>query len=293
MFLLWIFAIVLLATALYLLLIAPSDQHPDTSHLEGWLYAHRGLHDGNRQVPENSLQAFALAVENGYGMELDVQLTADGYLVVFHDKTLMRVCGVDLPLHTLTYEELKRYPLPDGSTIPLFTQVLNLVNGRTPIIVEVKYHGSVTENAAAALDILKDYRGAYCVESFHPLAMQYFRRHAPDVVRGQLAAGGEWKKGESSLIVHLAMKHLLVNCISRPHFVAYSVPEDNTPAMWLMKNIFKPLLAAWTIRSQSTLDTCEGIYQMPIFELFTPGYDQPETPEKEPNEAANSPQSVL
>lgn len=274
MFLLWIAALLLLAAALYLLLIAPCDHHPDVSGLEGWLFAHRGLHDGNHNVPENSLQAFRLAVESGYGMELDVQLTADGQLVVFHDKTLKRVCGVDLALHTLTYDQLKLYPLPDGSVIPLFSQVLDLVNGQTPMIVEVKYHGDVTANAAAAWKALQSYKGAYCVESFHPMAMYYFRKNAPDVVRGQLAAGGVWKKEENSLLIHFLMKHLLINCISRPHFVAYSVPTDKVPAMWLMKTLFKPLLAAWTIRDQYTLDECEGVYDFPIFELFTP--EQPQ-----------------
>lgn len=270
MFLLWLIAIALLLGGLYLWMIAPADQHPDTTDLTGWRYAHRGLHDGNCEVPENSLHAFQLAVENGYGMELDVQLTADGQLVVFHDKTLKRVCGIDLALHTLTYEQLKLYPLPDGTIIPLFSQVLDLVDGKAPIIVEVKYHGDVTANARAAHKALENYRGAYCVESFHPLAMYYFRKNAPETLRGQLASGGRYSKGESSLAVHLAMKYLLVNVLSRPHFVAYSVPEDKNPAMWLMKNLFKPLLAAWTIRDQYTLDQCKGVYDYPIFELFTP-----------------------
>ncbi|MBR4068154.1 MAG: glycerophosphodiester phosphodiesterase [Clostridia bacterium] len=274
MFLLWILAIALLFAGLYLWMIAPDEHHPDVDDLAGWRYAHRGLHDGNREVPENSLRAFQLAVENGYGMELDVQLTADGQLVVFHDKTLKRVCGADVVLHTLTYDQLSMYPLPDGSCIPLFSQVLELVDGRAPIIVEVKYHGDVTANAEAAHRILRGYRGAYCVESFHPLAMYYFRKHAPEIARGQLADGGRYSKGESSLLVHLAMKHLLVNCISRPHFVAYSVPEDKTPAMWLMKNLFKPLLAAWTISDQHTLDACKGVYDYPIFELFIPREEQ-------------------
>ena len=270
MTLLWILALLLLLAGLYLLLIAPADQHPDVSMLEGWLYAHRGLHDGNLQVPENSLRAFQLAVENGYGMELDVQLTADHQLVVFHDKALSRVCGVDQVLHTLTYEELKQYPLPDGSCIPLFSQVLELVNGQVPMIVEVKYHGDVTAIAKAACEALENYNGPYCVESFHPLAMRYFQKNAPDVVRGQLAYGGPWKKEDNSLVLHFALKHLLVNCLSRPHFVAYSVPTDHTLAMWLMKHFFHPLLAAWTIREQIVLDDCEGTYDFPIFELFTP-----------------------
>lgn len=272
--LLWIAAILLLVTGLYLLLIAPCDQHPDASQLEGWLYAHRGLHDGNVKVPENSLQAFRLAVENGYGMELDVQLTADHQLVVFHDKTLKRVCGVDIPLHTLTYDELQLYPLPDGSIIPLFSQVLSLVNGQTPLIVEVKYHGNVTEIAKATHEALKDYKGPYCVESFHPLAMYYFRKNAPDILRGQLAYGGKWKKEDNSLPLHFLLKHLLVNCISRPHFVAYSVPTDHTLAMWLMKNLFHPMLAAWTIREQIILEDCQDDYDFPIFELFTPERDE-------------------
>ena len=270
MTILWILAILLLLAGLYLLLIAPADHHPDASQLEGWLYAHRGLHDGNKEIPENSLQAFRLAMENGYGMELDVQLTADGQLVVFHDKTLKRVCGVDRVLHTLTYEELQLYPLPDGSCIPLFSQVLDLVAGQVPLIVEVKYHGNVTAIAKAAADALKDYKGPYCVESFHPLAMRYFKLHAPEVIRGQLAYGGPWKKEDNSLVLHFALKHLLVNCLSRPHFVAYSVPTDHTLSMWLMKNLFHPLLAAWTIREQIVLDDCEKAYDFPIFELFTP-----------------------
>ena len=271
MLFLWIIGILLLFGGVYLLLIAPCDQHPDASGLGGWLYAHRGLHDGNNSVPENSLEAFRLAVANGYGMELDVQLTADHQLVVFHDKTLKRVCGADVVLHTLTYDELKTYPLPDGSVIPLFSEVLALVNGQTPIIVEVKYHGNVTEIAKATHEALSRYRGAYCVESFHPLAMRYFQKHAPDVIRGQLAYGGPWKKEDNSLPLHFAMKHLLVNCLSRPHFVAYSVPTDRTVSMWLMKHVFKPLLACWTVRDQKVLDDArkEG-YQYPIFELFSP-----------------------
>ena len=103
MFLLWIIGILLLACGVYLLLIAPCDHHPDVSGLEGWLYAHRGLHDGNKAVPENSLAAFRLAVANGYGMELDVQLTADHHLVVFHDNTRLRVLSLLNGTSSLTF----------------------------------------------------------------------------------------------------------------------------------------------------------------------------------------------
>ena len=112
------------------------------------------------------------------------------------------------------------------------------------------------------------------MESFHPLAMRYFRLHAPDVIRGQLAMGGARKTGEAGAAAHFALKHLLVNSLSRPHFVAYSCPEDHTLAMWLMRRCFHPLLAAWTLRSQEALDgaLARG-YQLPIFEGFTPRRD--------------------
>ncbi len=271
MFFLWVLIALVCLFLLYLWLVAPARRRPDARPLQGWLYAHRGLHDGNRQVPENSMAAFARAMEAGYGMELDVQLTRDGQLVVHHDGNLKRVCGVDRNIRDLTYDELCRIPLPDGSRVPLFSEVLALVNGRVPLIVEVKHHGSAAGNAAAAYAQLKDYAGPYCVESFNPLAMRYFKKNAPQVVRGQLAYGGKWQPEELDAVSHFALKHLLVNCVSRPHFVAYSVPTDHTLAMWLMKRVFHPLLAGWTIRSQEVLDhaKAEG-YDYPIFELFTP-----------------------
>lgn len=269
--LVWIAVILIALFALYLVLIAPCRKRPDASALKGWLYAHRGLHDGNVTVPENSMAAFRRAVEAGYGMELDVQLTRDGRLVVHHDGNLKRVCGVDKNIRDLTYEELCAIPLPDGSRVPLFSEVLALVNGRVPLIVEVKHHGSAAKNAAATLEHLNAYHGTYCVESFNPIAMQYFKKHAPHILRGQLAYGGKWQPEELGAAAHFCLKHLLVNCVSRPHFVAYSVPTDHTLAMWLMKRVFHPLLAGWTIRDQETLNAslAKG-YDYPIFERFIP-----------------------
>ena len=262
-------AVLILLLAVYLYMIAPEKKRPDASFLNGWLYAHRGLHDGNKKVIENSMEAFRLAVENGYGMELDVQLTRDGKLVVHHDGSLKRVTGVDKQVHDVDYADLPL--LPDGSKIPLFTEVLSMVDGRAPIIVEVKHNGGSAKNAAAAWEILKTYKGPYCVESFNPAAMQYFRKHAPHVVRGQLASGGKWKKEDLNFVSYIALRSLMVNVVSRPHFVAYSVPTDRTVSMWLMKHVFKPLLACWTVRDQKVLDDArkEG-YQYPIFELFSP-----------------------
>ncbi|MBE5777936.1 MAG: glycerophosphodiester phosphodiesterase [Clostridiales bacterium] len=269
--LLWILAILLILLLLYLFLICPALRRPKADHLMGWKYAHRGLHDGNRKVAENSLEAFRRAVDAGYGMELDVQLTKDDQLVVFHDKSLKRVCGVDVDLCTQTYDELRQYFLPGGQQIPLFSEVLELVDGKTPLIVEVKYHDRLIETCKAAHKQLKQYKGSYCVESFHPLAVRYFRKNAPEIVRGQLASGGSNADKHTSSLNHFCMKHLLVNVLGRPHFVAYSVPEDKSLSVTLMRKLFRPYLAGWTIRSQEVMDYAqkEG-FQLPIFELFTP-----------------------
>ncbi len=262
--------IILLAVcALYLFLIAPAKYDGDASFFSSVFYAHRGLHDGNEQVMENSLKAFQKAIDHGYGMELDVQCTKDGQLVVFHDGNLKRMCGVDKPLHTLTYDELCDHPLPDGSIIPLFSQVLALVDGKQPLIVEVKHDGDVIKNTKTALDLLASYQGAYCMESFHPASMGYVKKHAPHVLRGQLAWGGQ-KESSQKWGAYIGMKYLLGNVQSRPHFVAYSVPEDQSISIFLMKHLFRPYLAGWTINTQQIMNEAKKHYGALIFESFHP-----------------------
>lgn len=269
--LVFILIAVLALAAAYVCGIAPCLRRPDDRALRGWYYAHRGLHDGNHAVPENSMEAFRRAVEGGYGIELDVQLTKDGRLIVHHDASTKRVCGVDKNIRQCTYEELCAVPLPDGSRIPLLSEVLELVGGRVPLIVEIKYHGGAKDNAAAAYEHFKAYQGPFCVESFDPRAVRWFKDHAPQILRGQLASGAKWNGKDSSLATHLLLKTLLANAISRPHFVAYSFPQDGTLGMWLMKHVLRPRLAAWTIRDQKTLDAAIGAgYHYPIFELFIP-----------------------
>ena len=259
--------------ALYLWLVAADPRRPECAALLDKLYAHRGLHDGNRQVVENSLEAFRLAVEKGYGIELDVQPTRDHQLVVFHDDSLKRLCGQEKRVRDLTWEELQAHPQGDGSRIPLFSQVLALVDGKAPLIVEIKHYGSPEENAALTLDALRAYEGPFCVESFHPLAVRYFRVHAPRILRGQLASGGP-RDAQTNLLQHIAMKYLLVNAIGRPHFVSYSCGSDHNLSVWLHKRrcFGKTLLAAWTLRDQKALDQARRHYHMYIFEGFHPDH---------------------
>ncbi|MFT4144000.1 MAG: glycerophosphodiester phosphodiesterase family protein, partial [Mobilitalea sp.] len=123
-------SIVIVLIILYLLAIMPNLKHnPKSSKLDGWLYAHRGLHDNKGAAPENSLKAFRLAAEQGYGIELDVQITKDLVPIVFHDRNLQRACGTAYKVSELTYEEISKYTLfHSKEKIPTLEQVLKVVN---------------------------------------------------------------------------------------------------------------------------------------------------------------------
>lgn len=150
-------------------------------------FAHRGLHKKDKTVPENSLAAFERASSYGYGIELDVQLSKDGQVVVFHDDTLNRVCGVDSRVDEKTYDELSKISLCGTTqTIPLFSEVLKTVRGRGPLIVELKNGKRNEELCEKTYALLEKYSGEYCIESFNPFIVRWFKKNAPEVIRASL-----------------------------------------------------------------------------------------------------------
>lgn len=263
--------ILLLLAALYLFLIMPRIcARPDASFLMNRHYAHRGLHDNQSDAPENSMAAFRKAVDAGYGIELDVQLTKDRIPVVFHDESLNRVCGVSGNVRDYTFEELQSFRLLSSDEhIPLFSDVLALVGGRVPLIVEIKIHESVNEVCPKVDALLSGYAGPYCIESFHPFAVKWYRVHRPQVVRGQLSSDfntANHKETFSELLVH----HLLTNALARPDFIAYCHTHKRNPSRLLCSRLFRALSVAWTIRSQEQLDASKNDFDLFIFEQFIP-----------------------
>lgn len=255
----------------YLFLISTRKSKQIPQNVEPNLYAHRGLHDNVNFPYENSLEAFELAVKNGFGIELDVQFTKDKQIVVAHDKDLKRICNIDKIISECSFDEIQDYTLLDGSKIPLFSEVLNLVAGRVPLMVEIKHYSDVSELAEKTYDLLKKYNGEYCVESFHPIALLWFRKNAPKVFRGQLASGKTNNDNDAGLLSQLALKYLLINIISAPHFISYTSENDNNLSVYIIKKLYRTKLAAFTIKSQEELDRAlaKG-YTMPIFEGFIP-----------------------
>lgn len=256
--------------AVYLFLIAPRlTGRPDMSNLHGAHYAHRGLHDNETDAPENSMPAFQKAVDAGYGIELDVQMTKDGQVVVTHDFNLKRICGVEKQVNELTYAELRQYPiLKSDERIPLFTDFLKLVDGKVPLIVELKCRNGKDPIAAEADKILRNYKGVYCIESFDPRVLLWYKKNHPEVVRGQLSGNllKEDKKIKGAMkVVYVLLSHLLLNVATRPDFIAYDIRYSGNLSRKVCR-LMGALSVAWTVRTKDEYEKAKKEYDLFIFE---------------------------
>ncbi len=227
--------------------------------------AHRGLHD--KDHPENSISAFGRAIDEGYPIELDVQLLADGTVVVFHDDCLSRLTDNDGYIKFLNKSDLDILTLKNSKEkIPTFDEVLTFVNGKVPLLIEIKNQGKVGELEKKVIDYLKDYKGEYAVQSFNPYVLEYFAKHAPEIIRGQLA--GFFRGEKLSFIKKYALKRMMLNKkISKPNFISYEAKR--VPNRFVRRYKKLPLLV-WTITSQSeylkVVKYCDNV----IFEGFEP-----------------------
>ena len=256
---------------LYIFSLRCRKGHPDLENLRKYSYAHRGLH-GNG-LPENSLAAFRLASEKGYGSELDIHLLKDGQLAVIHDASLQRTAGADVQIEDLTAEDLEKYRLEGTEEkIPLFSQVLELYAGKQPLIVELKSerdnHAALCKAATALLD---RYNGPYCIESFDPACVAWLRNNRPDLVRGQLSANFFLsKKSKLPIPAKWAMTTMILNFRSCPDFVAYKFQDRKRLGLCICRRLWGAQGVTWTIKSQEEYDTAVQEGWIPIFEGFEP-----------------------
>ncbi len=254
-------------------------------------YAHRGLHDNESEAPENTMAAFKKAVESGYGIELDVQLSKDGVPVVFHDFTLERVArypdgqipenavacddgsyGVAGRVIDYTFEELQHFHILDSDEkIPRFDDFLKMVDGRVPLIVELKIEFTDVSVCPVVDKLLREYKGVYCIESFNPLGLWWYRMNHPDVFRGQLSE--EFFRENNRLWhtpMYVALAFLIFNFLTKPDFVAYNHIYAGNLSRMICHGIYRNTAAAWTIKSQDELNKCRRRFDIFIFEGFIP-----------------------
>ena len=232
-------------------------------------YAHRGL--WGKGLAENSLPAFAAAVRAGYGIELDLQLSRDRRIMVFHDETLKRMCGVDKRVRDLTYAQLRTLRLSGTTeTIPTLEEVLALVGGRVPLMLEFK---GDTPNRALnlrAARLLDTYPGAFCVVSFSPLILRWFKHYRPSYARGQLVTKSQNHTRRGSRAVGFLLSHLLLNFLSRPDFLSVNVRLRHRPVIRLLTGAVGVRGFLWTVRTDEEYKTCKKMGLFPIFETIRP-----------------------
>lgn len=260
----------LLCAALYLFFfLRPAKRPADTDPSLSAHYAHRGYH--NAKLPENSPAAFRNAVGHGYGIELDLQLSADGEVMVFHDYTLDRMTGETGKLADRTAAELAALRLltRDGvrteEPIPTLEEVLAIVDGKVPLLIELKGENFDTSLCPAADRILQSYRGAYCVESFNPLLIGWYKTNRPDVYRGLLYTDVFREKSKSFL--NLLLSCMMLNFLARPHFIAYDGRYPNKLPVVLTTKLFGADHFIWTVRAEEERGKA-GEHM--IFENITP-----------------------
>ena len=244
--------------------------HPGLVKLRKFRYAHRGLH-GNG-APENSMNAFRLALEHGYGIELDVHLLADGNLAVIHDSSLHRTVGKNLRIEDLSTEDLSSCHLEGTEeTVPEFRNVLELFSGGTPLIVELKTANNAELLAEAACNMLDHYDVDYCIESFDPRCIYWLRKHRPEIVRGQLAENYFRTPGcKLPFAVKQVMAWQMANFLTKPDFIAYRFSDKNHFSCKVCRKLWKIQGVSWTLRSRKDFDTAVAEDWIPIFEGFIP-----------------------
>ena len=262
---------VLVVFVVYLLLILPSRADKDAfAPFQGLMAAHRGLYEKDQSVPENSLEAFRRAAEYGCGVELDVQLSKDGAVVVFHDDTVDRMTTEKGRVDSFTLKELQAMPLMGTEhRMPLFTDVMAVLDGVSPTIVELKSTPNYPELCEKTLAILRTLKGPYCVESFDPRIVRWFYKNAPDLVRGQLTESFRyWRKAGAPLHKALLMHTLCVNFLTHPQFIAFG--RGKRPLCMLLGRKLGAKTVFWTERPDSDHETLAKRYDCRIFEHYRP-----------------------
>lgn len=262
--------VIILLALLYVFMLRGRTGHKDLPALQGWYYAHRGLH--SEGVPENSMAAFRAAKNAGYGIELDVHLMKDGTLAVIHDHSLLRTAGLDVKIEDLTRADLDAYYLEETrERIPLFSEVLELYAGEAPLIVELK---ATAKNHAAlcktTCDMLAKYNGAYCVESFDPRCVAWLRKNRKEVIRGQLTENFFRSNSKLPGVVKFLMKYNFFNVATRPDFIAYRFADRKNISNFLCRKLWGLQGVTWTIRTKEDFDTAVAEGWIPIFENFEP-----------------------
>ena len=262
--------LVVLAKVIKLYMIAPGTRNKVMEKYKSVKFAHRGLHDETKA--ENSMSAFAAAKEHGFGIELDVRLSKDGELVVFHDDNLTRIVGKEGKVVDFTASELATMKLLGTTdTIPTLKEVLALIDGAVPLLIEIKMDGDESGIAEKFLEVIDGYKGDYIVESFNPIALRILKRARPDIIRGILSTLYMKQPRYKGKMLFRLLQNLCMNFLMRPDFIAYEKDGYSVPNLRFLRRNFNTPLIAWTIKSKEEEDMAISHgFDTVIFEGYIP-----------------------
>lgn len=222
--------------------------------------AHRGLYEGF-VTPENSILAFKKAIRHNYAIELDLRITKDKKIVVFHDKHLFRMCGIDKKLKNINSKDLKNIFLYDTKEqIPFFNDVLRLVNGRVPLIIEIKNESKVGKFEKIVAELLDNYKGEFSICSFNEDVVHWFKENRANFKRGLIFTNH--KKSHIDLYkLHFLYKFLKAS----PDYISLDYKLRNTLIVDFCRKLDLPIFS-WTINSMKKYEKSKHIFDNLIFE---------------------------
>lgn len=223
----------------------------NTDFLKQNLIAHRGMHNIKEGIPENSLEAFEKAIENSYIIELDVHILKDKSVIVFHDDNLERMTGVNKNVRDTTYKEISGLKLQNTDYhIPLLKDVLEVVAGKVPIIIELKTDVNVGILEKETVNILKKYKGKYAIKSFNPFSVYWLKKHHPEIIRGQLSSN--FNNEKMNVIKKIVLKNMILNFITKPDFISYGI--EGLPNRRVKRYRETNLVLGWTITNNMQME---------------------------------------
>lgn len=233
----------------------------DLSFLKERMIAHRGLHDKN--IPENTISSFKRAINNNYIIELDVHLLKDNKVVVIHDDNLIRASNINKKIKDMTYDEVKMLNIFNTCEhIPLLEDVLDIINGCVPIIIELKTDVRVPKLEKQVLKILKNYHGLFAIQSFSPLSLYYIKKKNHDIIIGQLVS--DFKNNKMNFIKKFILKKMIFNILIHPDFISCNLNYlSSNKIKKLRKN---KIILGWTVRNINQYEDYKELCDNVIFE---------------------------
>lgn len=225
------------------------------------IISHRGIHD-NKKIYENTLEAIKLAQEKNYIIEIDIHITKDDKIIVFHDYNTKRITKQDMIIEKSNYKDLNNQNIIH---IPTLEEVLEQVNGIVPLLIEIKQPNKVGKLEQKLMQILKNYKGDYAIQSFNPYVLLWFKKNHPKILRGQLSCS--YKNKRLNKLTKIILKNMLLNKLTTPDFITYKYNELSISKIkkYQKKNI---KVLGWTLTSKEEYKKYKEIYDNLICEKF-------------------------